>query len=189
VDLLVRDAEGQLFAYLPSQGVLPVAFPNTALLAGATAMASYQGSLYLLDAGGNQVWRFDAVQGGFSDAPIGLVTDAEIGQADWLTVDDEIYLATPEGGVLRINAGAEQLFPMSGLDRPLLSAGKPVLVGELVLVPDPANSRIVVFNRDGVFRQQLVSAEFSGLSAIAVDPASGLLYVFAGQKLFSTPLP
>jgi hypothetical protein len=189
VDLLVRDASGQLFGYLPAQGILPIAFPNSLLLAGSTAMASYQGSLYLLDAGGNQVWRFDAVQGGFSDVPIGLVTSGDVSEADWLAVDDEVYMTTQEGDILLLRAGAEEPYEPSGLDRPLLSAGKPVLVGELVLVPDPANSRIVVFGRDGVFRQQLVSGEFTGLSAIAVDPASGLLYVYAGQKLFNTPLP
>jgi hypothetical protein len=54
---------------------------------------------------------------------------------------------------------------------------------------DSANKRIVVTNRDGVFRRQLVSNAFTDLRSVAVDAASGQIYVIVGDALLAAPLP
>jgi len=105
-------------------------------------------------------------------------------------VDGDVFVIGKEGAVKRFKGGAEAGFPLSGLDRPLKGSGLALLSpADEVYIADSANKRVVVTNRDGVFRRQLVSNAFTDLRAIAVDAGSGQIYVIVGDALLAAPLP
>ena len=59
-----------------------------------------------------------------------------------------------------------------------------------LLVADRGNKRIVVFAITGDFLQQWVSpTPFSDLRAIAVDAATGRLYILSSGALYLTAVP
>ena len=106
-------------------------------------------------------------------------------------MDGDIFVIGRDGLVKRFKGGADAGFPLSGLDRPLKGAVSLALLSpaDEVYVADSANKRVVVTNRDGIFRRQLVSNAFTDLRSIAVDAASGQIYVVVGDALLASPLP
>ncbi len=108
-------------------------------------------------------------------------------------VADALYLVMGDGSILRFESSVLQPFSLAGIDSALSSPASltPLPSFAMVLIVDhpQPNSRIVVFSPDGAFQQQLVSATFTDLRAIAVDERGGLLYMLVGGALYRTPLP
>jgi hypothetical protein len=57
------------------------------------------------------------------------------------------------------------------------------------MVMDRGNKRLVLLSSDGVFLRQLTSPTLVDLRGVAVDEPAGLLYVLAGDSLYSASLP
>ena len=105
-------------------------------------------------------------------------------------MDGDIFVIGKEGAVKRFKGGAEAGFPLSGLDRPLKGSGLALLSpADEVYIADSANKRVVVTNRDGVFRRQLVSNAFTDLRAIGSRRRVWPIYVVVGDALFAARLP
>jgi len=100
-------------------------------------------------------------------------------------------ITTPDGRMLRIVDGREQLMQPVALDRPLLAPAPPQTnAGDgLTYVADRGNQRVVRLSPDGTFRGQLTHHRLAGLQAIALDEAEGTLYAIAGQTLVKATIP
>lgn len=147
-------------------------------------------NLYVLDAEGDQVWRYLPTQSGFDSEREPMLTDAELEDASELAVSSAIYILFEDGAIQRFQGDTGETISLAGIDRPLRSpASLTPLTSDRVLVADRGNRRIVAFSPEGVFRQQFKSATFTDLRALAVDEPNGLLYVLVGSALYRTALP
>ena len=189
--VLVLDAERKLFSVRPGESPDPLPLRRTAIWQSVTGLAAYDGNLYVLDPKGKQVYRYLPAAAGFDSEPNPVLSGTpDLTDAQGLAVDGDIFVIGKEGAVKRFKGGADAGFPLSGLDRPLKGSGLALLSpADEVYIADSANKRVVVTNRDGVFRRQLVSNAFTDLRAIAVDAGSGQIYVIVGDALLAAPLP
>jgi hypothetical protein len=189
--LLILDAERKLFAVRPASQPEPLPLRRTNSWASVGGIASYDTNLYVLDPKGNQVHRYLPAASGFDSEPTSTLTgQRNLGQAQGLAVNGDIYVFFKNGAVQRFDAEGDAGFDLGGIDRPLKAASDLVIVaatGE-VYVADSGNKRVVVAGEDGTFRRQLVSNAFTDLRAIAIDATAGQLYVVVGDALLTAPL-
>jgi hypothetical protein len=190
--LLVLDDARRLIAVTPpgqDARILPVRDAQS--WGSVDGIAYAAGNLYVLDRAGDQVWRYPPSQDGFDSEREGLLANLDLEQVLEVGVDDALYLVLSDNSVLRFSNGASQPFTQAGIDRALASPGsvQPLASTGTVIVADRGNSRIAVFSQDGAFRQQLVSASFTDLRAVAVDEPNRLLYILVASILYRTPLP
>jgi hypothetical protein len=192
--LLILDNERKLFTVTAGATALPLPIRRASTWASFTDLATYDGNVYVLDPAAGQVHRYLPAAEGFDSEPgPALAGNPDLTGAIDLAVSSDIYVLATSGAearILRFSGGIEAPFPLSGLDRPLVSPTSLTVLdaaGE-ILIADTGNKRIVVTDREGNFRRQLVSNAFIDLRAIGVDAAGGQLYAVAGDMLVTAPL-
>ena len=189
--LLILDDARRLVAVQPAGAarLLPV---RDAEAWGSAEGLVYLGSdLYVLDRQGNQVWRYPPSADGFDSEREGVVSNFDLSQSAELAAGDGLYFLMADNGIVHLTTAGATTFSQGGIDTPLSSPGSLIPLTSLgvVVVADRGNSRIVEFGADGSFKQQLVSATFTDLRAIAIDEQAQLLYILVGGALYRTPLP
>lgn len=183
--LLILDDQQQAYTYVPDAGVLPLAVRDAAGLASMDGIATAAGNLYVLDREENQVWRYLPSQGGFDSERVALLEEADLTNALEIAVAESVYVLDAQEGIRRFSGRAEEAFPLSGIDRPLLSPTSiSVLPGSgRVVVADSGNKRVVVASSDGRFLHQITSPAFTDLRAVAVDEGARVMYVLNGDTV------
>ena len=191
--LILDDARRLISVTPPGEAGRLLTVRDAQAWGSADGIAYANSSLYVLDRAGDQVWRYPPSEGGFDSEREPLLSGVELDPVLELAVADALYLVMGDGAILRVQSSVLQPFSLAGIDSALSSPASltPLSSFAMVLIVDhpQPNSRIVVFSPDGAFQQQLVSATFTDLRAIAVDERGGLLYMLVGGALYRTPLP
>ena len=186
--LYILDSNRRLFS-LDSSGTLrSVGLVATDRWKSAAAIAVTATDLYVLDGAGNQIWRYQASNGGYTSTPARIASKIDLHDATQIAVPGDIYVSTLKGRLVRFSGGREQEMQPRGIDRPLVSPQPPVVDPQpgLLYIADAGNDRIVVMDANGTFKMQYVGSALHGLRSIALDPNSGLLYALSEQSLISS---
>ncbi|MCS6801587.1 MAG: hypothetical protein RMM58_10775 [Chloroflexota bacterium] len=191
VGVIVLDRDRRLFYQPANRPLVELAVRGASAWQSVQAIRGYVGNLYILDPKANQVWRYLPNWSGYDTEMRGILEGAQIADARDFSIDGNIYVLTESGKVWKFVDGIGTEFDLRSLDKPL---NKPTAIvtgatARGVYVADPANHRIVVFDKEGRLQRQLVSETFSGMTALAVDEALGKFWFIAGKKLFWAPLP
>jgi hypothetical protein len=188
--LLLLDSERKLFDVRPG-AVQPLALRRANSWTSVSGIEAYDGNLYVLDPAGNQIHRYLPAASGFDSEPTTLLSNqAAISNTEAFAVQGDIFLLTEDGGIRRFRGGGESTLRLAGIDRALDAPSAIVAVPDSDLyIADSGNKRIVVVDREGVFRRQLVSNAFTDLRPIAVDPTVGRIYVVVRDAVLASPLP
>lgn len=147
--------------------------------------------VYLLDSAGNKIWRLRVRETEIAPAESWLKSEsADFGSAVDFAVDGSIFVLFPER-VEKYFSGEKQNFELSAVAPALKQATKIFTLAEYqsLYVADPANSRILVFNKTGRLEKQIISEKFRDLSDIYIDEKNGLLYALTGSELLRVTLP
>lgn len=191
VGLMMLDKDRNLF-YLPSgKPLVSLALRGASAWKSVQTIRGYLGNLYVLDPKGNQVWRYLPNWSGYDSEMKGMLDNASIEDAQDFTIDGNIYVLTKGGKVWKFTDGAGTEFDLRSLDKPLNNPTA-ILTGATargVYVADPANNRIVVFDKEGRFTRQIISPTFANMKSFVVDEALGKLVYLSGTKVFTAPLP
>ena len=188
--LLVLDSERKLFE-VRQGSVQALALRRSSTWASVSDMATYDGNLYVLDSKGNQIHRYLPAANGFDSEPNALLgSQVTISNALALSVQGDVFILADDGKVRRFRNGADATLTLSGIDRPLAAPASITAVpnSDEVYIADSGNKRVVVADREGIFRRQLVSNGFTELRAMAIDPLAGQLYVVVGDALLTATL-
>ena len=189
--LLLLDAERTLFSL--TAGATPALLPlrDASALATIDGVAAYDGNLYLLDAGGGEVWRYLPAGDGFDSERSGVLGAIPIADTRALLVDGDVFLLDA-AGLRRFAGGREGVAQLQGIDTPLNS---PTGLAEdldrgLIYIADRGGRRIVVGDRDGAFVRQYTHPDFTDLRGIALSARGGTVYVLTGSAIlaFDPPL-
>src|SRR5207244_8640605 len=138
------DSERKLFELRPGGAPQPLVLRKSATWASATAIAAYDGNLYVLDTKGKQLFKYLPAASGFDSEPLSVLSGvAGLSGGTALSVEGDVLVLSDDGKVHRFSDGAEVGFALGGIDRPLLSPRS--LTGltsqEQVLIADTGNKR------------------------------------------------
>jgi energy-coupling factor transporter transmembrane protein EcfT len=143
--------------------------------------------VYLLDTKQNQIWRSKASDKGFAPAEAWL-KDQGINFAGIrdFEIDGSVYLLFPDRVDKYFN-GQKQSFGLSVTSPALKNATRIFATADTksIYILDPDNQRIVVFDKNGKFQEQILSSKFHDLSDLYVDESQKqkLMYVLTGSEL------
>ncbi len=194
--------ETGLFAYTETQGILRDSGGSWALspLAASghkvTAVDSFGGNLYFLEAERGQVVKYPA--GSYTQTPqLWSTTKAqsEITQAIDFAVDKDIYLLMADGRVIDLYQGEVKATLTIGVNPPLTgpTAIAAMLDGKWLYILDPREGRIIRVARDGTqitsFKPAVNGKSLVGAREIAADEATNTVYIFTDEGLVSVRLP
>lgn len=141
--------------------------------------------IYLLDSNRDQIWRFRITD----DTAIGpaeawLKTEVDLSEARDMAIDNNIYILFSQGLEKFFN-GQKQNFTLSAVSPPIEKAEKIFAIPEaqMVYILEPANERVLVYNKAGRLQNQLKSPKLREAADFYVDEKAKIIYALAGQEL------
>ncbi|PIT93837.1 hypothetical protein COU00_02185 [Candidatus Falkowbacteria bacterium CG10_big_fil_rev_8_21_14_0_10_43_11] len=137
--------------------------------ADVTAAASYNSRLYLLSAAQNNIFRYTR---DFSSREPWIKENIDVKNAISFDVDGYVYLLKNNGEVIKLLSGYVNEFKLSGVNPALANPQKIRLTGDsekgLIYVLEPAQRRLVVFEKSGQFLLQYKLPTLTNLKDFAV---------------------
>jgi hypothetical protein len=202
--------QGSVITALDDQGVLincPPRFTqqcsaqrlNTSTWVRPTQMQFWQGRLYILDPGANQVWRYDASGGSFPNAPVEYFVGEgrpDIRSAVGFAIDTpgSLYVLLADGALLKYTSGQRVGFAFSNFpEGQSLSS-----VNRMVMNTNPTDLMLYIVARDLYTIYQTTHAgtraasyrpsedrQFAELADVAVDSNNDLVYAASGSTIYA----
>ncbi len=194
--------ETNLFAYSETQGFVrdnAGAWTMSPLAANgrkATAVESFVGNLYILEAERGQIIKWAA--GAFNQSPqpwSSSKTNADLNLAVDFTIDADIYALLSDGRVLDLYQGEVKATLSPAVVPPLAGATAiaSTLEGKWLYLLDAREGRIVRMGRDGtqitVYKPAPDAKTFTNAREIAVDEKANTAYLLTDDGLVSVRLP
>lgn len=156
------------------------------------AMVSYGGNIYLLDTEKSRIWKYMAVEKGFSGISEYLNPDTlpDLSQSIGMAVDGGIWVGTRDGDILRFNQGRQETFAPRGVEP---AVGQTLMVATTeedkhLYILDSDNKRVVVLDKDGVYLAQYVWTGNIVPAGIVASERLKLILLLADGKLYSIAL-
>jgi hypothetical protein len=164
-----------------------------------TALATYDGNIYLLESRANQILKYPA--GAYSAQPqewLRAGSEVDASRMVDMAIDGSIYLLNSEGFVLKMSQGELKASLQAKPYPPVVGAASIIASPEdqNLWVFDKTGGRVIQMDRDGGLLRQYLVADGSQLlaeaEAVTVDEDHGRLYIGNGPRLYVaslTPLP
>lgn len=157
-----------------------------------TDMVIYNKKAYVLDGANGKITRYLKTTTGFgSAATYAQSTTVPLTGAVAMAIDSNVFVAKADGSVLRLLSGKQEAFSLSQIDPPLraLSSIWTDMDDTRLIVTDPADKRLVLFDKNGLLTAQLTSPEFSALRDVSSRLGQKEALVISGNRLLLVPLP
>lgn len=145
--------------------------------------------LYLSDRSTGQIYRLNMGENGVEQAQAWLKDSQDLSQALDMAIDGNIYVLSATRLEKFFN-GVRQTFALSPTLPELKNAVKVYASPEVnsIYILDPDNKRVLVFDKNGRLKNQLISEEFSTLTDIYPDEKNNIIYILAGSTLLQVDL-
>ncbi|MCX7682586.1 MAG: hypothetical protein N2508_11605 [Anaerolineae bacterium] len=162
------------------------------------AVDTYEGRLYILDIGANQIRRYEPAGDTYPERPEHYFVTSpprSLTEARDMAIDGFVYVLYNDGEIRKFLRGDSQPFEArgipNGLNQPVALAVDPHGSTGVVYVADRGNRRVVALGPDGAFWTQFYAEgeAFEALEALAVDESARLLYVVSSGRAYAARLP
>jgi hypothetical protein len=163
---------------------------NSSYWKSAGGLSNYIGNLYVLDKSQNQIFKFVNSDSGFVKANYFSTTNPDLSKATAITIDSSIYVLTSDGNISKFTKGNSDTFTIAGLDTPLSNPTKIYTNAsdENVYVLDNGNSRIVVFDKSGNYKNQYQAGIIKTAKDFEVLEKDKKIYVLSADKIYEIDL-
>jgi hypothetical protein len=153
-------------------------------------LATYNGNVYVLDKSQNQILKFVNADSGFGKANYFSTISPDLSKAVSIAIDSSVYVLTTEGNISKFTKGASDTFTIAGLDTPLAN---PTRIStnasdDNVYVLDNGNSRIVVFDKSGNYKNQYQAVVLKTAKDFDVLEKDKKIYVLSTGKTYEVDL-
>ncbi len=198
--LLALDAEGLLIEYSPTflaRGVQKLL--GTEQWVSPLKMATWQGRLYILDPGADQIWRYDPSGGTFPGGPLEYFVGTRrptLANAVDFGIDDSgrVYILFADGVIAMFRSGEELRFGFAGFppnqavesSHSMFLNTNPVSPG--IYVTDRVSRTLFETSMAGTFissYRTFDERQFDLLADVVSDETKRVLYVLSGNSVLA----
>lgn len=147
----------------------------------------YNRKLYSLDTQNNQIYKHDSIKTGFGLGKEWLKNNTtDLNASVDLAVDGDIFAIKNSGSIYKFTSGATAPFTITELDPELTSANEIWTYNDLsyIYILDANNRRMIVLDKMGQLKKQIVVNEFLHPSSMIVDEQKGVAYVLDNNKVY-----
>lgn len=187
---------GAVYEYASATGrAAPMTLIANADAAPQTVQAGelYNNSVYLLDTGVGQVWKYTLVGGELGGGGSYFRSAFNpLKESIDLAIDGAVYVLQKNGTVLKYFGRQPQPYAITGLPDPFVKVAALAVSGPdqfrgSVFVLDGVAGSVVELDKTGKFVRQYRGAndEFADAQDMSYDPTSNTIYVATKDKLFS----
>jgi hypothetical protein len=198
--LAVLSRNGLLITYSPSWSVSAVGLPGFEAWQDPRAIAVYNRDLYILDAGANEIWRYQAGSDSYSSLPQRYFTDVtpQFGDAIDMKIDTNgnIFVLHASGQINKYFFGREQSFDFVGLPQPIAQPTALTLslnlIDRVFYIADKGGERLYSTALNGTFLTNLKDRQgtiFKSIGGVASQDRPPVMYIVAGNNLYYFPRP
>lgn len=190
--ILFATSEGKLVALNKSTDLAKTMAWQHAKSSSTQDVVLYANKLYRLDPVGNQIWRAANTGGAFGGETAYIkAADVSIAGAVSLAIDSNVYVLKNDGQLLQFLSGGQVSFGLTAIDPPLRAASALWTSpdSQLLAVADPADKRVLIYEKTGSLKAQYVSPQFREPRDLASDDAGKRIIVIDGNRLLLVPLP
>jgi hypothetical protein len=155
-------------------------------------VALYANRLYRLDPQNNQIWRASNTGGAFGGETTYIkAADVSITGAVSLAIDSNVYVLKNDGQLLQFLSGGQVSFGLASIDPPLRAASAlwTSTDSQFLIITDPADKRLLIYEKNGSLKAQYVSSQFLELRDVVSDDSGKRIIAIDGNRLLLVPLP
>ncbi len=165
---------------------------NKSGVSSTTDFVIYNQRAYVLASASGQIYRLKKTDSGFGGASTYLTqNNQDLSGAVSLAIDSSVYALRSDGNLLRFLSGKPDPLALTVADPPLRAASSiwTDVDDTRILLADPAEKRVMVYDKNGLLLAQLTSPDFTALRDLASRAGSKQAVVISGNRLLLIPLP
>jgi hypothetical protein len=153
-------------------------------------LATYIGNIYVLDKAQNQIFKFVNSDSGFVKANYFSSATPDLSKAVSMAIDSSVYILTSDGNISKFTKGAADTFTIAGLDTSLSNPTRIFTNANTdnVYILDNGNSRIVVLDKSGNYKNQYQSGVIKTAKDFEVLEKDKKIYALSGGKIYEIDL-
>jgi len=189
--LIFCNDQKQLFTFNATNDQLQKTAINTSGNITITDLSSFKGLLYVLDAKGNQIYKYTNAKDNWGNPVSWLKAGTyDFSNAVSLTVDGSIYILKSSGEVIKLANGKAADFSLKTIEPAFNSPTriKTTETSKYLYILDPANKRLVVIAKtDGNLTAQYHADSFTDLKDFIVNESAKQIYFLNGTAVFGVP--
>lgn len=193
--LAVLARNGLLITYSPSWNVTAATLPGYEAWVDPRAIAVYDRDLYILDAGANEIWRYEAGVDAYDRTPQRYFTEVvpDLGDAIDMDIDPNgnLYVLHADGLITKYSFGRPERFEVQGLPQPVTRPTALFLSLSLFdrtfFITDPGGGRLYLTSVTGTFLANYKDSEdfiFESISGVFNQDRPPFVYITAGNQLY-----
>lgn len=152
------------------------------------SITSYGGNLYLLDSQNHAIWKYIATDFGFSARSSYLNPDVRVNfaSAGTLIIDGSVWVAT-DTEILKFSRGLGEDFSFKGISDSIQNVANFFTSDndKYLYILDKPLSRIVVFDKDGVYQSQYQWDDLKTSDGIIASESEKKIFVMIGSKIYA----
>lgn len=196
--LLILDRNNTVFRYNRVDEATVVRLADPGQLQSVAQLETYNGRLYLADEQRNQILRYAPAGLGYDEPPdewFDPQVQATLAGIVAMAIDSDIWILLENGTLLRYSQGRQLPFSLdtsAGLTGRLADMALSNAPDGRIYLADSSQARILVFDKQGNYLEQLQAAEsgaLDGLRGLYLDEVSGTLFILTQTSLYGHPLP
>lgn len=160
-------------------------------IGSAQDLVGFAGNIYLLDGTNKKIWKFMALESGYSSAKTYLGEDETIDltEVKSLAIDGSVFVLGG-GTVKKYTRGSVEPFSLEGLDKPFVEAATIFTDDEskFIYILDKGNGRVVVFDKKGGYDSSYEWSGISGVSDMVVSEKQKKILLLSGSNIYTIDL-
>ncbi len=184
--LILHNTEGYQVFNLTDKQKENFSFSQNTQNTSIQDLAIYGNNMYVLDKLAKQIFKYPESNNTFANGQAWLKSDLDLANASSLAVDGDLYTVLDNGQINKLNKGNIQKFDYH---EPYPAIGAKATIktfagSKYLYLIDPANQRIVIFDKAGDIKDQYTSLKFDNLLDLAIDPAEKAIYLLNSNHLY-----
>lgn len=152
-----------------------------------STLVYYNNNVYTVDTANTKIYKHGATPSGFSQGSVWNKSgDARLSNVLSAAVDGDFYVLKNNGEVRKWYRGEEQGWSLAPAEPALTSANQLVVPvkGDELFILDTVGKRVLIFDKTGAFKEQLVANVWQKPSSLATSLDGKTVYILDGKLVY-----